>query len=125
MVLRFTTARQDFPPNLGDLRVQHVLLYVVRTQGRVFEISNVQLRYTAQGETTPVGGVASSSLEGLISTRRSNAGSWTGLIGKAPVGAWELTFPNTAEMKDHFKHEEIDDILLVVTYVGRTPTWPV
>lgn len=124
MVVSFTTARQDFPPNLDDLRVQHVLLYVVRAQGRVFEISNAQLLYTAQGESTPVGGVAGSSIEGLISTRRNNAGNWTALIGKSPVGAWELTLPNTAEMKNRFKDEEIDDILLVVTYAGRTPAWP-
>ena len=49
MVVRFTTARQDFPPNLDDLRIQHVLLYVVRAQGRTFEISNAQLLFTAAG----------------------------------------------------------------------------
>ena len=40
------------------------------------------------------------------------------------MGTWELTLPNTEEMKDHFKNEEIDDILLVLTYAGRTPAWP-
>jgi hypothetical protein len=124
MVVGFTTTRQDFPPNLDDLRVQHVLLYVVRAQGYLFELSTVQLLYTAQGEPTPVGGTAGSSIEGLISTRRSNAASWAALIGKSPVGAWELTLPNTAEMKNRFKNAEIDDILLVATYAGRTPTWP-
>jgi hypothetical protein len=71
-----------------------------------------------------VGGESGSSLEGLISTRRSNAGSWTALIGTSPVGTWELTFPETQEMKNRFKHEEIDDILLVLTYSGRTLAWP-
>ena len=41
-----------------------------------------------------------------------------------PSGAWELTLPNTEEMKNRFKNEEIDDILLVLTYAGRTPAWP-
>jgi hypothetical protein len=123
-VVRFTTERQDFPPNLEDLLLQHLVLYVVRAQGHIFEISNVQLLYTAQDETTPVGGMVGSSSEGIISTRRGNAGSWTGLIGKAPVGAWELTLPNTEEMRNRFKDNEIDDILLVVTYAGRTPAWP-
>jgi hypothetical protein len=124
MVVRFTTERQDFPPNLEDLHLQHLVLYVVRAPGHVFEISNVQLLYTAQGETTPVGGMVGSSSEGIISTRRGNAGSWTGLLGKAPIGAWELTLPNTEEMRNRFKDEEIDDILLVVTYAGLTPAWP-
>jgi hypothetical protein len=100
MVVRFTTTRQDFPPNLDDLRVQHVLLYVARAQGRLFELHTVQLRYTAQDESTPVGGAAGSSIEGLISTRRSNGGNWTALIGKSPVGVWELALPDTAEMKN-------------------------
>ena len=72
-----------------------------------------------------MGGAAGTSLDGIISTRRSNAGSWTALIGKSPVGKWELALPNTEEMKNRFKNEEIDDILLVLTYAGRTPAWPV
>jgi hypothetical protein len=46
------------------------------------------------------------------------------MIGKAPVGEWELELPNTEEVKNYFKNEEIDDILLVITYSGRTPDWP-
>jgi hypothetical protein len=124
MTIRFTLARQDFPPHLADVRIQHVLLAIVRAPGRIFEISNTQLLLTAQGDTAAVGGAAGSSIEGLISTRRSNAGSWTALIGKSPVGTWELALPNTEEMKNRFKNGEIDDILLVLTYAGRTPAWP-
>ena len=36
------------------------------------------------------------------------------------MGTWELALPNTEEMKNRFKNEEIDDILLVLTYAGRT-----
>ena len=43
--------------------------------------------------------------------------------GKAPVGEWELVLPNTAAMRNRFKKEEIEDILFVVTYSGRTPEW--
>jgi hypothetical protein len=35
------------------------------------------------------------------------------------------TTPNTQEIKNRFKNEEIEDILLVMTYAGRTPAWPV
>jgi hypothetical protein len=40
------------------------------------------------------------------------------------VGTWELALPNTEEMQNRFKNEGIDDILLVLTYTGRTPAWP-
>jgi hypothetical protein len=124
MVVRFNTVRQDFPPNVEDLRIQHVLLYVVRAQGRTFEISNAQLLFTAQGDTTSVGGEAGSSIEGIISTRRSNASSWIDLIGRAPMGEWELALPNTPELRNYFKNGEIEDLLFVITYAGRTSAWP-
>jgi hypothetical protein len=31
---------------------------------------------------------------------------------------------NTEEMRNRFKNEEIEDILLVITSSGRTPEWP-
>jgi hypothetical protein len=95
MVVRFKTMRQDFPPNVDDLYMQHVLLYAVCAAGRAFELSGSQLLFTMQGDTIPVGGTAGDSIKGIISTRRSSAGSWTALIGRPPVGEWALTLPNT------------------------------
>jgi hypothetical protein len=125
LVVIFKTARTDFPPNVEELRIQQVLLAFVRAEGKSFEVEGAQLRFTPQGETVAGGGAAGSSVDGIISTRRSNAGSLTAIIGKAPVGTWELALPNTEEMKNRFKNTDIDDILLVLTYAGRTPAWPV
>jgi hypothetical protein len=33
--------------------------------------------------------------------------------------------PNTAENRERFANEQVEDILLVVTYSGRIPAWPV
>jgi hypothetical protein len=120
MVVRFNTVRQDFPPNIDDRRLKQALLYVVCTAGQAFEVSDTQLLLITSGETTPVGGTSGSSIEGIISTRRSNAGEWTALIGRSPIGEWKLTLPNTQEVKNRFKNEEIEDVLLVVT----TPPHP-
>jgi hypothetical protein len=84
------------------------------------------LHYTAQGAAGKVGGSAT-TIDGIISTRRGNAGSWTALIGKSPVGEWELALPNTEEIRKLFGNDgdgDIEDILFVVTYSGRTPEWP-
>jgi hypothetical protein len=65
------------------------------------------------------------TIDGVISTRKGNAPEgWRGMIGRAPFQHWELALPNTSEIKDHFVNEEIDDILFVITYSGRTPEWP-
>jgi hypothetical protein len=123
MTVRFTTLREDFPPNLEALKIQHVLLYFVRSTAPSVEVLVSHLRYTAQEEPGTVGGSAT-SIDGIINTRSGNAGSWTAMIGKSPAGEWELALPNTEEMKERFKTEEIEDILLVITYSGRTPEWP-
>jgi hypothetical protein len=106
------------------LRIQQVLLYFVRASEKTFELPITELRFTERGVQGTIGGSAT-PIDGIISTRRGNAGSWTVMIGKSPVGEWELTLPNTEEVKKRFQDEEIDDILIVITYSGRTPEWPV
>jgi hypothetical protein len=124
MVVSFETRRADFPPNLDELRIQHVTLYFACKTGTNSEIEVSHLRFTEEGRAGAVGGNANSA-DGLISTRQGNAGSWTAMIGKSPIGKWELALPNTTEeMKNRFKNEEIVDILLVITYSGQTPAWP-
>ena len=123
MVVSFTTVQQDFPPNLENLKIQHLVLYFARKDGSTFEIPVNALYFTEQGSAGAVGGSAT-SVDGVISTRRTNAGNWTAINGK-PFGKWELVLPNTEEMKTRFKNEEIQDILFVITYSGRSPEWPI
>jgi hypothetical protein len=124
MTVRYTTRQEDFPPNVAALQIQQILMYFVRSNGTAFEVPVTYLHYTAEREAGTIGGGAM-SIDGVISTRRGNAGSWTAMIGKSPVGEWELALPNTEEIRNRFKNEEIDDILTVITYSGRTPDWSV
>lgn len=123
MKVKFQTFREDFPPNVKNLKIQQVLLYFVRASQKTFELPITTVRFTEQGNQGTVGGSAT-PIDGKISTRSGNAGSWTAMIGKPPVGEWELILPNTEEVKKHFQDEELDDILFVITYSGRTPEWP-
>lgn len=117
MIVRFQTRREDFPPNLDDLRIQHVVLYFARKSGASFEVAVNHLRFTEQAGPGAVRGSAM-SIDAIISTRRGNAGSWTPMIGKTPVGQWELALPDTEEMRNRFQDEELENILLVLTYSG-------
>ena len=123
MKVKFQTFREDFPPNVETLKIQQILLYFVSANQVAFELPITQLRFTETGKVGTVGGNAT-PIDGIISTRRGNAGSWTSMIGKSPVGEWELTLPNTDEIKKQFQNKELDDILFVITYAGRTPEWP-
>jgi hypothetical protein len=123
MTVRYTTRPEDFPPNVTALEIQQVLLYFVPSNGTPVETPVSYLHYTPERDAGTVGGGAM-SIDGVISTRRGNAGSWTAMIGKSPIGEWELALPNTEEIRNRFKNDEIEDILSVITYSGRTPDWP-
>lgn len=123
MTVTFETRREDFPPNIADLKIQHILLYFACTDGNVFE-ENVTLKFKAKGEANAVGGEAKPN-DGVISTRRGNAGSWLAMTDKkSPAGVWTLSLQDTLETRKLFTDEVIEDMLLVITYSGRTPEWP-
>jgi hypothetical protein len=123
MVANFSTRREDFPPHVEDLRIQHLTLHVARRDGFVEEVNVEELRFTPAGETASIGGAAV-TVEGSISTRRSNGVTWLGMQGKSPVGRWELRLPNTDAVRAWFKEGWIEDLALVVTFAGTTPAWP-
>jgi hypothetical protein len=126
MVVRFNTLEADFPPNVNNLEINHVVLYFVRADGMEIEVPVTHLRFTEKGRTGIIGGGAT-SIDGVISTRRGNASSWTSMIGKLPYGAWELSLntnlPDGRAPRELFKKEELTDILFVITFSGNTPEW--
>jgi hypothetical protein len=123
MSVRFQTRREDFAPNLSNLKIQHVAMYFSRVDDKSFEVPVSELRFSEVGGGGPVGGAAV-SIDGLISTRNGNGGGWAGLIGRAPFGQWELSLPNTEQVRGWFKQKQIEDVLFVLTYTGRTAEWP-
>jgi hypothetical protein len=123
MVVRWRTVAEDFPPNIDAIKIQHVVLYFARKRGGGFEIPIQRLRFTDEATRGTSGGAAT-TLDGVVSTRRGNAGTWMSLVGQPPFGEWELALPNTEEMRRRFATEEIEDVLFVITYSGRTPEWP-
>jgi Tc toxin complex TcA C-terminal TcB-binding domain len=125
MTVRFSTLSEDFPPNIDtqSLLTQAIALHFVRKDGARFELPVVRLRFRERGTTGFVGGVAG-TVDGTISTARGTGGSWIAMQARAPVGEWELSLPNSDEMRERFVNGQITDIVLVVTYAGRTPMWP-
>lgn len=127
MIVNFDTLVADFPPNIDNLKIKHVVLYFVRADGVEIEVPVTHLRFTENDSTGTVGGGAT-SIDGVISTRRGNASSWTSMIGKSPYGTWELSLnenlPDGRAPEELLKDEEIIDILFVITYSGNTPEWP-
>jgi hypothetical protein len=123
MTVRFETRREDFPPNLENLRIEHVLLYFIGAGGEADELTVEHFTFSEQDSAGVVGGGAT-TVDGVISTRRGNGTSWLPMIGFPPVGEWELALPDTPEIRARFQNEECEDILFVIVYGGETPKWP-
>jgi len=93
MTVRFKTARGDFLPNIDDLKIQQLVLYLAPTNGQPVELQGARLLFKKEGDQTPVGGSAD-SIDGVISTRRANGSNWLPITGnKPPIGEWELALP--------------------------------
>lgn len=58
---------------------------------------------------------------GRVSIRSGNATNW---IHPASFGERALVFPDTTEVRSRFTEEQIEDILLVDTRVGKTTAGP-
>jgi hypothetical protein len=124
MVVRFKTTLGDFLPNIDELKIQHLMFYVAPANGKSVELHGVRLLFKNDGDQNPAGGSAD-TLDGVISTRRTNGSSWLPITGnRPPIGEWELALPTDDTTKNFFRNEEIEDMLFVITYSGRTPEWP-
>lgn len=121
MSVSFETGRADFLPNLSDLAVENILLYLVGEDDTELDKIPVRLTFTNDGGT--VGG-ESMPIDGIISTRKGNGSSWMPTIGRTPIGTWTLSFPDTAEVRRLFEEDRLTDILVVLTYRGLTLSWP-
>lgn len=127
MVVKFKTERGDFPPNVLDLTMQQIVLYFVLQDGATLNIPVAYLRFTESGAATFSGGAAS-AIDGVASTRRGNAPEWLAMLGKSPVGEWSLALTNALadgrSISTLIGDQTIQDILLVISYGGRYPDWP-
>jgi tetratricopeptide (TPR) repeat protein len=122
MTVRFKTTYADFPANLDRLAIRNVAFAFLRKNGTSFEIPIAGLHFTPDGDATNYGGAANTT-EGIASTRRGNAQSWTSLTGHTPCGIWELALPNSTAVRNRFSSGEIENAILVVSYSGRRPNW--
>jgi hypothetical protein len=123
MSVQFQVAATDFPANLSSIEIRQVLLYFAIAAGQTFEVSVSSLQFTEAGSLAAVGGAAT-TIGGAISTRRGNAPAWIPVIGKSPFGTWQLTLPDTAEVRGWFTSQLITDILFDISYTAATPPWP-
>ncbi|MFC0541848.1 Tc toxin subunit A-related protein [Kutzneria chonburiensis] len=61
--------------------------------------------------------------DGIASVRRGNAAAWNPLCGSSPTGDWVLSFG--ADARALFASGGLDDIVLVISWTGQAPAWPV
>lgn len=119
--VQFSTTAADFAINVNDLFIEQIAVYLSIKDGNEKKIK-FKLLYSEQDSPALLGGDTISD-RGLASTLQGNAGSWIAMIGKSPIGDWTLAFNDTPQVRTMFKDEIIEDILLMISYNGRTMDW--
>lgn len=120
MAVTFTTRREDFPPNVTDLKIKEVTLYIAHKPGVTNGI-DIDLHFTGQGNAGAVT-LSAKTVDGMASGTTMN--------NQLPVGEWTLAFKDEAEIGDKseirqlFEDDLIEDILFVITFGGEIPEWP-
>lgn len=136
MVVTFNTGRTDFPSRMQNIRIQQIALYFVKADNALFEVPVNALLFAEEATSGRVGGSAQTN-ERMINTRFGNGASWVSMIGRKPIGEWELDLTGTLEgiegylsdgnplqglsVRDLFEQGEIRDVLFAVTYSGVRP----
>jgi hypothetical protein len=121
---RFTLERRNFPPNVDGLKVQEFMLYVAGLAQRTLTQPLIA-RIRQLPSNNPNAGVAATiASDGVADSRRSSPGAWSGIVGKSPASEWELSLPNTTEVRNLFTNGHIQDIVIIITYEGMLPAWP-
>ena len=127
ITVRFKTTLAHFEPNIKDPKIENIRLYFVPASGKSFEITVNNLTFKEANSTgAGVGGpaVVAADGDGIISTRLGNGASWIPITDNRSVaGDWELSLPNTSEIRNRFKNKEITDILFVISYKGHLLEW--
>jgi hypothetical protein len=124
MRIRFGTGYSDFPSNLDDLAIEQVLVCAAEVEGTAVQLTADELRFMPSGAQAVTSDGPTTTVDGIVSTRRDNGHPWSALIGKHPVGEWELALRDDQSLRNLFKEERIADLLIVLTVGGRTAPWP-
>lgn len=113
LTAHFDLLRDDFPPNIQNLRVKHITLHLPQEDypSLAVTLNREGKSYPYQNRMTP---------EGIASSRDADnhPERWQKMLGKSPVGPWTLGFPVNDTVKQWFKGGRFQDIILVITYEG-------
>ncbi|MGL5861790.1 MAG: hypothetical protein ACRCY9_11115, partial [Phycicoccus sp.] len=117
-----------FPVNLDEVTTSQLALYLVAADrgddptpiGPV----EVELQFIPADGSPVLDGPATSTTDGIVSTRIGNAAAWLPMLNRSPVGTWRLTFTDAEAMRQLLKEETLADIVWAVSHTGRLPEWP-
>lgn len=127
MKVTVRTELGDFPPNLDRTRIEQVELSFNLAEGVTEEFGPFTLTFTPDGSSATGG--TSTTVNGISSTRRGNGASWLGMVGATPAGSWELDLSGAnaatgTPIRELFDQEQVDDVILQVSFKGDTAPWP-
>ncbi len=124
--MEFEVTRSSFPPNLDNIHIRELLLYISGEVKEVIDKTKVTLSFTVNDTASAIHGDAT-PINQTINTLKGNGGGWESFKNgnRNPFGKWTFEFEDTPEVRNLLKDNKLNDILFVISYSGDTPPWPV
>ena len=114
---------RDFPASISSLRVQHLTLDLIWEKDVPQVELDVTLKFTA-ADGNVFSAPPITTLNGLIRTRNSTAPAWSQVFRDvSPLGRWSIEFENSAEVRNLFSENRLQDIMFVISFVGQRADW--
>ncbi len=113
--VRLDLTSPAFPSSLSGTTVEQLTVQLRGVDGTAVPATAVTLSRDGTKGTAE-------TVLGLASTRRGNAEAWRALLGRSPLGPWELALD--AAGGQALDEGRVGDVLLVVTFSGELPPWP-
>ena len=121
--IRFNSERRHFPPNLQGLATKDLVFALVTSPGSAAIDGEVTLTYAPDGVAGTAVPASALLVDNRISTLTS-AASWRPLVASKPVtGQW--AFALSAGLADAIIGGNVSDILVLQSFEGTKPAWPV
>ena len=121
--IRFNSERRHFPPNLQGLATKDLVFALVTSPGSAAIDGEVTLTYAPDGVPGTAAPASALLVDNRISTLTS-AASWRPLVAsKSVTGQW--VFALSTGLADAIVGGNVSDILVLQSFEGTKPAWPV
>lgn len=119
----FDIDKDYFPVNVSDPVITNVLLFFPQDGEEDKEVTLDNFSFTVKGSENELGEQGLTTNEAKLTTADANVGSLNNVLGKSVEGTWKLTLTDTPILRQLIEEDQLNDVLMVLSFEGVTPKY--